>query len=119
MSPRVHMDQFEFLIKNLTPLPGLPDMMRLFEFLSPLTCDSLKPVLGSVGTALAASMQNRSCKTWQHLCLHIVTLLWQHVGNRFPPAGAARLTKPAEMFDVDPFAWVVLWNLRGWSFVCV
>jgi hypothetical protein len=28
MSPRVHMDQFEFLIKNLTP--GLPDMMRLF-----------------------------------------------------------------------------------------
>ena len=50
------MDQFEFLIKNLTPLPGLPDMVRLFDFLPPLTCDSLKPVLGSVGTELTAPL---------------------------------------------------------------
>ena len=59
-------------------------------------------MLGSVGTAVAASMQNRSCKTWQHLCLHMVTLHWQQIGNRFPPAGAARLTKPTEMLDFLP-----------------
>ena len=48
MSPRVFRDQFEFLIKNLTPLPGLPDMVRA-QFAVPLTCDSLKPMLGSGG----------------------------------------------------------------------
>ena len=48
MSPRVFRDQFEFLIKNLTPLPGLPDMVRA-QFPVPLICDSLKPMLGSGG----------------------------------------------------------------------
>ena len=105
MSPRVFLDQFEFLIKNLTPLPGLPDMVRLFDFLPPLTCDSLKPVLGSVGTTLAASIQNRTAPHQNNMGAHArlfirtgslaLSLYWQHIGNRIPPVGAARLTKPA------------------------